>query len=78
LNANVLFLQVFKNLTLCMTKHRVLVLCFSYFTDTSNIGQGLWKLRIAGKFVAEGECNGAIMDIFLSHAFPLCMQWSLA
>jgi hypothetical protein len=29
LNANVLFLQVFfKNLTLCMTKLRVLVLCF--------------------------------------------------
>ncbi len=31
------FLQVFKkNLTLCMTKLRVLVLCFSYFTDNSN------------------------------------------
>jgi hypothetical protein len=38
-----------------MTKHRVLVLCFSYFTDNSNIGLGLWKFRIAGKFVAEGQ-----------------------
>jgi hypothetical protein len=54
-----------------MTKHRVLVLCFSYFTDTSNIGQGLWKLRIAGKFVAKGECNGAIMDIFLSQCISI-------
>jgi hypothetical protein len=25
----------FLNLTLCMTKRRVLVLCFSYFTDNS-------------------------------------------
>jgi len=48
-------LVFFFNLALCMTKHRVLVLCFSYFMDNSNIGQGLWKLRIAGKFVAEGE-----------------------
>jgi hypothetical protein len=43
------------NHTLYRTKHRVLVLCFSYFTDNSNIGQGLWKFRIAGKFVAEAE-----------------------
>jgi hypothetical protein len=35
LNANVLFLQVFFNLTLCMTKLRVLVLCLSSFTDNS-------------------------------------------
>ncbi len=34
------FCNVFKNLTLCMTKLRVLlVLCFSYFTDNSNL---LW------------------------------------
>jgi hypothetical protein len=35
LNANVLFCRFFfwlLNLTLCMTKLRVLVLCFSYFT----------------------------------------------
>jgi hypothetical protein len=33
LNANVLFLQVvFESHTLCMTKLRVLVLCFHYFT----------------------------------------------
>ncbi len=34
LNANVLFAG-FLNLTLCMTKLRVLVLCFSYFTHNS-------------------------------------------
>jgi hypothetical protein len=28
-------LQVFKKFTLCMTKLRVLVLCFSYYTDDS-------------------------------------------
>jgi hypothetical protein len=33
LNGNVLFCRVFLNLTLCMTKLSVLVLCFSYFTD---------------------------------------------
>jgi hypothetical protein len=36
LNANVLFLQViFESHSLCMTKLRVLVLCFSYFKDNS-------------------------------------------
>jgi hypothetical protein len=35
LNANVLFFRFFFNLTLCMTKLRVLVLCFSYFIDNS-------------------------------------------
>ncbi len=33
LYASVLFLQVFLNFTLCMTPLRVMVLCFSYFTD---------------------------------------------
>jgi len=28
---------------------------FSHFRDNSNSGQGLWKFRIAGKFVAEAE-----------------------
>jgi hypothetical protein len=39
LNANVLFYRCFLNLnlTLCMTKLRVLVLCFFYFTDRSTI-----------------------------------------
>jgi hypothetical protein len=37
LNANVLSCWFFFNLTLCMTKLRVLVLCLSYFTtDNSN------------------------------------------
>jgi hypothetical protein len=36
LNANnVLFCMFFFNVTLCVTKLRVLVLCFSYFTDNS-------------------------------------------
>jgi hypothetical protein len=43
LNANVLFCRFFFNLTLCMTKLKVLVLCFSYFTDNSNeIHAKLW------------------------------------
>ncbi len=37
LNANVLLSRFLLNLTLCMTKLRVLVLCFSYFRDDSNI-----------------------------------------
>jgi hypothetical protein len=38
LNANVLFFAgFFKNLALCMTKLRVLVLCFTYFKDNSNV-----------------------------------------
>jgi hypothetical protein len=37
LNANVLFCRFLKNLTLCMTKLRVLVLSFSYFTENSTI-----------------------------------------
>jgi len=38
----VYFLQVFKNITLCMTKLRVLVLCFSYFADNSIINLGIY------------------------------------
>jgi hypothetical protein len=34
-NSNVHFLQILKNLTLCMTKLRVLVLSFPDFTDIS-------------------------------------------
>jgi hypothetical protein len=37
LNANVLFRGFFKNLTLFMTKLRVLVLYFSYLMDNSNM-----------------------------------------
>jgi hypothetical protein len=37
LNAYVLICSFFKNLTLCMTKLRVLVLCSHYFTDNSII-----------------------------------------
>jgi hypothetical protein len=37
LNANVLFCRFFFNCTLCMTKLRVLGLCFSYFTDNSSV-----------------------------------------
>jgi hypothetical protein len=35
LNANVLFCQFFKNLTLLIMKLRVLVLCLSSFTENS-------------------------------------------
>jgi hypothetical protein len=37
LSANVLFCRFFFNLTLYVTKLRVLVLCLYYFTDNSNI-----------------------------------------
>jgi len=37
LNANVLLCRFFFNLTLCMTKLRVLVLCVSYFAENSNV-----------------------------------------
>jgi hypothetical protein len=37
LKANVLFGKFFLNLTPCMIKLRVLMLCFPYFTDNSNI-----------------------------------------
>jgi hypothetical protein len=33
------FACFFFNLTLCMTKLRVLLLCFSYFMDNSNVSQ---------------------------------------
>jgi hypothetical protein len=35
LNATVLLCRFLKNLTLCMTKLRVLMLCFSYIRDNS-------------------------------------------
>jgi len=44
LNANVFFLQVFKNLTPCMTKLGVLVLSFHDFTDIANIN-GFWDFQ---------------------------------
>jgi hypothetical protein len=37
LNANVLFFAGFLWISPSMTKLRVLVLCFSYFTDNSNM-----------------------------------------
>jgi hypothetical protein len=36
------FVGFFKNLTLYMTKLRVLVLFFSYFTENSNIEANMW------------------------------------
>jgi hypothetical protein len=46
-NANVLFCRFLLNLTLCMTKLRVLVLCFSYFTENfiGNRDERLRQLR---------------------------------
>ncbi len=34
-NVTVFFCKFFKNLTLCMKKHRVLMLCLFYFMDNS-------------------------------------------
>ncbi len=48
LNANVLFCRFLKNLTLGMTKLKVLVLCFSYFTDNSIT---LWSEKLLSVFV---------------------------
>jgi hypothetical protein len=42
LNGSVRFCRFFLNLTLHMTKLRVLVLCFSYFTDNSNTVTTKW------------------------------------
>jgi len=48
LNANELLSRFLLNLTLCMTKLRVLVLCFSYFTDNSNIP---WVFLLASMLI---------------------------
>jgi len=45
LNAKFFFGRFFLNLTLCMTKLRVLVLCFPYFTDKSNKYTKYCKLK---------------------------------
>jgi len=42
LNANVFFCRFFLDLTLCMTKLRVLVLCFPYFTDNCYVQVHVW------------------------------------
>jgi hypothetical protein len=39
---------VFYNLTLCMTKLRILVLYFSYFTDNSNM---IWEKEMVAKVI---------------------------
>jgi len=39
LNVNVLFCRFFKDLTLCMTKLRVLVLSFPDFKDISSVSK---------------------------------------
>jgi hypothetical protein len=49
LSANVLFAGFFLNLSLCMTKLRVLVLCFFSFTDNSNIFGNLANLNVLKK-----------------------------
>jgi hypothetical protein len=41
LNANVHFCRFLENITLCMTKLRALVLCFSHFKDNSNMSRKL-------------------------------------
>ncbi len=51
LNANELFCMFFLNLTLCMTKLRVLVLCFSYFMDNSI----MWLIWIMNLIANKGN-----------------------
>jgi len=46
LNANVLFCRFFLNLTLCMTKLRVLVLCFFYITDNFSTLSALAQITL--------------------------------
>jgi hypothetical protein len=48
LNANVLFCRWFFSLTLCTTKLKVLVLCFSYFRDNSNVLETYLKTYFQG------------------------------
>jgi hypothetical protein len=54
LNANLLFCRFFKNLTLCMTKLRVLVLSFPDFTDISIV---LAKFGNFWKFLPNSSYN---------------------
>jgi hypothetical protein len=56
MNVNVFFASLFLNLTLCMTKLRVLVLCFSYFMDNSNAsGVGEFSKELPTPDGAEGR-----------------------
>jgi hypothetical protein len=59
LYANVLFLQVFFNLTLCMTALRVMVLCFSYFTDNSINSDWVHLLLSHNGYPVDGALGGA-------------------
>jgi hypothetical protein len=56
MNVKVLFCKSFFNLTLCMTKLRVRVLCFSYFMDNSNASEVGSSLR---KCPPQMELRGA-------------------
>jgi hypothetical protein len=42
----VLFRKFFLNLTLCMTKLRVLVLCFSYYKDNSIVSMSIFDTQM--------------------------------
>jgi len=56
MNVNVFFASLFLNLTLCMTKLRVLVLCFSYFMDNSDAsGVGEFSKELPTPDGAEGR-----------------------
>ncbi len=59
LYANVLFLQVFFNLTLCMTTLRVMVVCFSYFMNNSFNSDWVHLLQSHNGHPVDGALVGA-------------------
>jgi hypothetical protein len=68
LNANVLL-----NLTLCMTKLRVLVvLCFSYFRDNSNVSEGVPRHILMLPITHFGSCYAHLGGWGCNGALSVC------
>jgi hypothetical protein len=77
LNANVLFCRLFFNLTLCMTKLRVLVLCLSYFRYNSIITLGNQARINHPKF--QSLCNNTrICESFWDVHIIIFASWFLS
>jgi hypothetical protein len=89
LNANLLFCRFKKNLTLCMTKLRVVVLCFSYFTDNSITTKPLPMLQLGfDSLYALPMCDGSMQcELVITMIFrhmsrsiswnKVCLLWSI-
>jgi cbb3-type cytochrome oxidase subunit 3 len=71
LNANVISCGCFLNLTLCMTKLRVLVLCLSYFTDNSIAWILLWGLLINVQYPMYSSQNKSLYVVEERSTFVL-------